>query len=98
MIPIAQITYRIDRSYAWNYEHAPEPVPTVAIPSVPGGWDYCGLAVGSPLGIAAGLAAIGQGLSGVSTLSLGSLLAFAAIGAGAAMTMKWRARGIAPAR
>jgi uncharacterized membrane protein YedE/YeeE len=41
---------------------------------------------------------IGQGLSGVSTLSLGSLLAFASIFAGAALMMKWRARAIAPAR
>ena len=35
---------------------------------------------------------IGQGLSGVSTLSLGSLLAFASICRRRAM-MKWRARG-----
>ncbi|MBX3499674.1 MAG: YeeE/YedE family protein [Alphaproteobacteria bacterium] len=41
---------------------------------------------------------IGQGLSGVSTLSLGSLLAFASIFAGAAATMKWRARRVAAAR
>lgn len=41
---------------------------------------------------------IGQGLSGVSTLSLGSLLAFASIVAGAAAMMKWRARAVAAAR
>ncbi len=40
---------------------------------------------------------IGQGLSGVSTLSLGSLLAFASIFAGAAAMMRWRARGVAAA-
>jgi hypothetical protein len=36
---------------------------------------------------------VGQGLSGLSTLALGSILAFAAIVAGAALTMKlqyWR--------
>jgi hypothetical protein len=35
---------------------------------------------------------IGQGLSGVSTTSIGSLLAIASISAGAAVTMKWRQR------
>jgi hypothetical protein len=34
----------------------------------------------------------------MSTLSLGSLLAFASILVGAAATMKWRARAVAPAR
>jgi uncharacterized protein len=33
---------------------------------------------------------VGQGLSGFSTLALGSLLAFAAIVAGSALTMKWQ--------
>jgi len=33
---------------------------------------------------------IGQGLTGVSTLSIGSLLAIGSIFAGAALTMKWR--------
>src|SRR5207302_2972516 len=41
------------RTYEWNYEHAPEPLPA-EIPPVPGRWDYCGLPVASPLGIAAG--------------------------------------------
>lgn len=41
---------------------------------------------------------IGQGLSGFSTLSLGSLLAFASIVAGAVAMMKWRARATVPAR
>jgi uncharacterized membrane protein YedE/YeeE len=38
---------------------------------------------------------IGQGLSGVSTTSIGSLLAIASIFAGAAVTMKWRQRAAA---
>ncbi len=37
---------------------------------------------------------IGQGLSGFSTLALGSILAFASIVAGAALTMKWQYRRI----
>src|SRR5262249_34382162 len=41
------------QSYDWNYEQVPEPV-TPQEPPVPGPWDYCGLPVGSPLGIAAG--------------------------------------------
>jgi len=41
------------RSYDWNYEHTPVPS-TVAEPPVTGQWDYCGLPVASPLGIAAG--------------------------------------------
>jgi len=35
---------------------------------------------------------IGQGLSGVSTLAIGSFLALAGIIAGAAATMKWQQR------
>ena len=45
--------YAWRQSYDWNYEHAPEPVPQDE-PKVPGHWDFCGLSVGSPLGIAAG--------------------------------------------
>jgi dihydroorotate dehydrogenase len=41
------------RTYEWNYEHAPDPVPS-EVPSVPGQWDYCSVPVSSPLGIAAG--------------------------------------------
>ncbi len=41
------------RSYEWNYENVPEPA-ALAMPPVPGRWDYCGRPVGSPLGIAAG--------------------------------------------
>jgi dihydroorotate dehydrogenase len=46
-------TYDRSQSYDWNYEHVPEPG-TLEEPLVPGRWDCCGLAVGSPLGIAAG--------------------------------------------
>ncbi|MDP7177877.1 MAG: hypothetical protein QF749_06230 [Verrucomicrobiota bacterium] len=45
--------YDITRDYAWNYEHAPEPVGD-AVPSMDGEWGYCGVPVDSPLGIAAG--------------------------------------------
>lgn len=45
--------YRIDQSYDFNYEHAPEPV-QVEVPALPGQWRFCGLAVDSPLGIPAG--------------------------------------------
>lgn len=51
--------YRPDRSYDWNYEHAP---PADAIPErlpnegLVGGrkWEFCGLPVNSPLGMPAG--------------------------------------------
>ena len=45
--------YDITQDYAWNYEHAPEPVGD-AVPGVDGEWLYCGVPVDSPLGIAAG--------------------------------------------
>ena len=41
------------QTYDWNYEHAPQVVPQDE-PAVPGRWDFCGLPVGSPLGVAAG--------------------------------------------
>jgi dihydroorotate dehydrogenase (NAD+) catalytic subunit len=41
------------QSYDWNYEHAPAPL-SVEEPPVAGRWDFCGLPVASPLGIAAG--------------------------------------------
>jgi hypothetical protein len=46
---------RYDRlqSYDWNYAYAPEPV-EADVPAIPGTWDFCGLPVASPLGIAAG--------------------------------------------
>ena len=47
-------------SYQWNYDHAPEPV-VVVEPPVPGAeWTFCGLAVDSPLGVAAGPLLNGQ--------------------------------------
>ena len=45
--------YNIQESYRWNYEHAPEPV-EVEVPDISGEWFYCGLPIGSPLGIPAG--------------------------------------------
>jgi len=46
---------RYDRrkSYDWNYDHAPDPFET-AVPPYPGDWTFCGLPVGSPLGVPAG--------------------------------------------
>ena len=46
---------RYDRlqSYDWNYAYAPEPV-EADVPAIPGTWDFCGLPVASPLGVAAG--------------------------------------------
>jgi dihydroorotate dehydrogenase (NAD+) catalytic subunit len=41
------------QSYDWNYDHAPAPV-ELDVPPMPGAWNYCGLPVGSPLGISAG--------------------------------------------
>ena len=45
--------YDITQSYDWNYENVPHP-PGLDIPTVPGDWNFCGLPVGSPLGIPAG--------------------------------------------
>src|SRR5262245_8825914 len=50
-LPLARYDWR--QSYDWNYAHVPEPVSREELP-VPGKWDFCGLPVGSPLGIAAG--------------------------------------------
>jgi len=46
--------YDWHQTYEWNYEHTPSPPAKVAETPVPGNWDYCGLPVPSPLGIAAG--------------------------------------------
>jgi dihydroorotate dehydrogenase (NAD+) catalytic subunit len=50
--------YDRSQTYAWNYAHAPEPIAPeelkTGIPLFPGKWDFCGLPVGSPLGIPAG--------------------------------------------
>ena len=45
--------YDCSKTYRWNYEHPPPPVAR-PIPNVEGRWNFCGLAVDSPLGIAAG--------------------------------------------
>ena len=45
--------YDIRKDYAWNFDHAPEPV-VGDVPAVDGDWTYCGQPVDSPLGIAAG--------------------------------------------
>ena len=53
MIPIAQGIYRVDRSHAWNYGHAPKLPRVRRLPAAPGGrlFDY---RLNSPLGVAAG--------------------------------------------
>jgi dihydroorotate dehydrogenase (NAD+) catalytic subunit len=53
VIPIAQTTYRTDRSYSWNYDHSPKLPRVRRLPMGPGGklFHY---ALNSPLGIAAG--------------------------------------------
>jgi dihydroorotate dehydrogenase (NAD+) catalytic subunit len=45
--------YDPTKTYRWNYDHAPEPT-AVSVPAVSGRWNFCGLPVESPLGIAAG--------------------------------------------
>ena len=45
--------YEPAETYDWNYAHAPDPV-DVSAAVVPGSWDFCGLPVDSPLGVAAG--------------------------------------------
>ena len=45
--------YDWHRTYDWNFDHAPEATRLEERP-VPGNWDFCGLPVASPLGIAAG--------------------------------------------
>jgi dihydroorotate dehydrogenase len=51
--------YDWGETYDWNYQHAPAPVPHDE-PAVPGTWNFCGVPVGSPLGIAAGPLLNGQ--------------------------------------
>jgi dihydroorotate dehydrogenase (NAD+) catalytic subunit len=41
-------------TYAENFDAAPDAVPAIDVPPVPGEWTFCGLPVNSPLGIAAG--------------------------------------------
>src|SRR5205809_4625652 len=45
--------YDPTKTYDWNYDHAP-PVLKFDAPPVLGPWEFCGLRVSSPLGIAAG--------------------------------------------
>ena len=53
MKPAQTPSYNWHQTYDWNYEHVPEPQAHIE-PVVPGQWNFCGLPVGSPLGIAAG--------------------------------------------
>ncbi len=47
--------YDPSRTYRWNYENPPSPADlNVRVAEVPGDWDFVGLPVDSPLGIAAG--------------------------------------------
>ena len=46
--------YRIGETYDWNDEHAPSPPRDLRIPAWPGAWDFCGMTIGSPLGVPAG--------------------------------------------
>jgi dihydroorotate dehydrogenase len=46
--------YDLERTYRWNYDHAPEPIGVVVVPEVPGDWTFLGRRVSSPLGIPAG--------------------------------------------
>ncbi len=41
------------QTYQWNYNHAPQPV-ECNVANVSGEWQFCGLPVGSPLGMPAG--------------------------------------------
>ena len=41
------------QSYEWNYANAPPPQ-ELDLPPLAGDWQFCGLPVGSPLGIPAG--------------------------------------------
>lgn len=41
------------QTYEWNYRNAPAPA-EADVPPIPGDWRFCGLPVGSPLGVPAG--------------------------------------------
>jgi len=45
--------YDYARDYDWNYEHPPAPV-DIDVPPLSGEWRFCGLPVGSPLGVPSG--------------------------------------------
>ena len=46
--------YDISKSYDWNYEHAPSRQVRSEIHPLAGDWNFCGLALNSPLGVPAG--------------------------------------------
>ena len=46
-------SYHTDQTYLWNYEHGP-PIEPVNAATAIGRYNFCGLKVGSPLGVAAG--------------------------------------------
>jgi dihydroorotate dehydrogenase (NAD+) catalytic subunit len=46
--------YDIGASYEWNYANAPAEPERLFAPDWPGTWDFCGLPVSAPIGIAAG--------------------------------------------
>jgi dihydroorotate dehydrogenase len=56
-VPLARYDWR--ETYDWNYQHAPAPAAHEE-PVVPGAWNFCGLPVASPLGMAAGPLLNGQ--------------------------------------
>lgn len=60
--------YDRTRSYDWNFENAPQETPQIEIPNISGDWEFCGLPVNSPLGIAAGPLLNGDWLSYYATL------------------------------
>ena len=45
--------YDRSRTYQWNYDNPPAPIP-MAVPEYPGRFEFCGLPVDSPLGMPAG--------------------------------------------
>jgi len=54
LLPSSLPRYDPSQTYRWNYDHAPESLPQVAVPPIAGTWTVCGRSVPSPLGIAAG--------------------------------------------
>ena len=51
--PASLRRYDLRQDYQWNYDHAPDPVESDVV-GIPGDWTFCGLPVGSPLGMPAG--------------------------------------------
>jgi dihydroorotate dehydrogenase (NAD+) catalytic subunit len=46
--------YNVHHTYDWNYANVPLPPEGMRVPECPGRWTFCGLPVGSPLGVPAG--------------------------------------------